>query len=225
VTDVISDGSELTSSFGELVARIYDRIYDQLISVAIEPGQRISVDALAREFQASQTPIRAALARLESENLVVKSHLRGYRASALLSRKEVDDLFDLRIMLETYAATRAAQLRSPQHVVDLRRLDAVMSKSETNQIDGAGYAEFTALDRRLHDVVALAAGNSLVRDALTRLHSHVHIYRIRRTVIHLASREHHLIIDGIELGDQVLAEAAMRSHLEHARRRVLDAFD
>ena len=56
MTDVISDGSELTSSFGELVARIYDRIYDQLISVAIEPGQRISVDALAREFQASQTP-------------------------------------------------------------------------------------------------------------------------------------------------------------------------
>lgn len=216
--------SGLTSSFGALVADVYDRIYNQLMTVAMEPGQRISVDALAREFEVSQTPIRAALTRLEAESLVVKNHLRGYRASSLLTKEEVNNLFDLRIMLESYAAKHAADLRTAEDVAELERLDEAMSRSDRKTGANSGYAEFTILDRQMHEVVARACGNDLVRDALARLHAHLHIYRIRRTVNDRALQEHRLIIDGIAMSDSLVAEAAMRSHLEHARGRALAGY-
>jgi DNA-binding GntR family transcriptional regulator len=223
MSELISGDSPLAfrDSFGSLVADVYERIYGQLMAVAIEPGQRLSVDALAREFDVSQTPIRAALSRLESDGLVVKHHLRGYRATPALTRDELGQLFDLRIMLETYSSGHAAELRTEEHLAELERLDAAMARCDRNAADGSGYAEFTVLDRRMHGVIAAACGNDLVQAALLRLHSHLHVYRTRRTVVDQAIEEHGLILNAIRRRDPYLARGSMQSHLEHARARAM----
>ncbi len=56
----------------------YSRIREMLLTHEIAPGERINIDALARDLDVSQTPVREALARLESDDLVIKEPLRGY---------------------------------------------------------------------------------------------------------------------------------------------------
>ena len=63
---------------------VYEAIKTMLMDHVIRPGARISIDGLAREFQVSSTPVREALARLESEGLALKEPLKGYRATPLL---------------------------------------------------------------------------------------------------------------------------------------------
>ena len=89
---------------------VYEAIKTMLMDHVIRPGARISIDGLAREFQVSSTPVREALARLESEGLAVKEPLKGYRATPLLSLAEFDDLYRFRQLLEPWAARRAAEL-------------------------------------------------------------------------------------------------------------------
>jgi len=87
----------------------YNRVREMLLTHEIAPGERINIDALARELDVSQTPVREALARLESDDLVIKEPLRGYQATALLSASELKDLFQFRGIIEPWAAMTAAR--------------------------------------------------------------------------------------------------------------------
>ena len=88
---------------GSLGQEAYERLLTELVSLEITPGERLSVDALARRYRISQTPIREALARLESDGLVIKTHLRGFTAAAGFSRREFAQLFDIRLLLDECA--------------------------------------------------------------------------------------------------------------------------
>ena len=90
---------------------VYDAIYEHLMSLEIAPGARIPIDILARDLSVSQTPVREALSRLEREGLVGKLHLVGYSAAPQLTRKQFDDLYEFRLLLEPEGARHAA----PQH--------------------------------------------------------------------------------------------------------------
>src|ERR1700716_1256738 len=91
-----------------LGSQIYERLLRELLSIDIEPGARLSVDALSRRYETSPTPVREALGRLEGEGLVIRHHLRGYRATERLTHAEIGAMFDFRDQLEPFAAARAA---------------------------------------------------------------------------------------------------------------------
>ncbi|MDB5623176.1 MAG: GntR family transcriptional regulator [Devosia sp.] len=93
---------------------VYNAIYGQLMSRQIAPGGRISVDRLVRELGVSQTPIREALSRLEAQGLEVKTHLVGYSAAEQLDRRRLEQLYELRLLLEPFAAARAARNMSAE---------------------------------------------------------------------------------------------------------------
>src|SRR5262245_61237058 len=87
---------------------VYGTLFDKLMSLSISPGARITVDALVRELEVSQTPIREALGRLEGEGLVFKTHLVGYSAAPQITRRRFDEIYELRLLVEPDAARRAA---------------------------------------------------------------------------------------------------------------------
>ena len=72
---------------------IYEMIKAMIFDHEIAPGSKVNIDALAVQLDVSQTPVREALARLESDGLIAKEPLKGYKATALLSLKEFNDLF------------------------------------------------------------------------------------------------------------------------------------
>src|SRR5260370_4597378 len=75
---------------------------------SIKPESRINIDKLAWELQVSPTPVREALARLESEGLVTKEPLRGYSAAPLLDLSTFLQLFEMRLLLEPVVARKPA---------------------------------------------------------------------------------------------------------------------
>jgi DNA-binding GntR family transcriptional regulator len=198
----------------------YDAITSLLMSHRIEPGERINIDALSRMLGVSVTPVRETLAKLESEALVTKQALVGYTATPLLTLDQVFDMYEVRIALETLAARQAAQRSSSA------QLDAIEAAADSP----TGVEEHLLVatgDELFHGAITQAAGNEFLRDALERLHSHLHLYRLYRSarVVQEATlHEHELIVAALRRRDPDAAEQAMRAHLEDSRTRTVDLF-
>ena len=200
---------------------VYSAIFSDIMALEIMPGTRISVDALARQLGVSQTPIREALTRLEAEGLVVKTHLVGYSAAPQLSAVQFEELYELRLLLEPFAASKAVQAMSDPVIGQLDMLCVEMG--ELAQRKGrAAYAQFAQLDMAFHDQIAAGAGNGLVADAMGRLHSHVHLFRLApgERVVKEVLDEHRLVVSALRARDAQGAQAAMAQHIANSRRRL-----
>ncbi|MGH3371666.1 MAG: GntR family transcriptional regulator [Nocardioidaceae bacterium] len=195
---------------------VYEAIKTMLMDHVIRPGARISIDGLAREFQVSSTPVREALARLESEGLADKEPLKGYRATPLLTLAEFDDLYRFRRLIEPWAARRAAELIDAEGRDRLRA--ELATAVEPTSVDYAGYKSLTAHDKRFHSMIAGLSGSEQVRLAFERTHCHLHIFRLHydRDIGPEVLTEHRTLVDAISSGDPEAAEAAMNQHIDNS---------
>jgi DNA-binding GntR family transcriptional regulator len=238
---------------GSAPARLADDAHQQLLgrllSHQLQPGQRLTVDALARELGVSQTPIREALHRLEVGGVVVRTHLAGYRVAPQLSRQQFEDLVEVRLLLEPAAARRAAERMGGDDIERLATLAASMTAPGPSGRPGAGseqgrgpaaagapdngddstgrsYAAFASRDAAFHDAVAAGSGSQVLRDSLTRLHVHVQLFRLSAGVRIRAEalEEHADVVAAIRAHDPEAAERAMRRHVERSAARFAETF-
>lgn len=202
-------GSRMTLS-----DEVYESVKALIMDHAIAPGHRVTIDAVSRQLDVSPTPVREALARLESDGLVVKRPMAGYTTTPLLTPAEYDHLFEVRLLLECAAASRAARFWNPASAVAFPPMPA-----PTGDPGYAGHAAFTSADAAFHDAVAAASGNPTLRDAISRLHAHLHIHRISFPGAASTQAEHDAVVAAVHRRDEPGAADAMRRHLEAARDR------
>jgi DNA-binding GntR family transcriptional regulator len=202
------------------VDEVYELIRADIMSLRIPPDTRISIDQLARQLGVSQTPIREALSRLEATGLVSKQHFVGYCSAPQLNRQQLDELYEMRLLLEPYAARCAAERMTDEQMRTVVQLAKAMEPGESRK----SYDRFAVQDSELHDLIAVGSGNPLVRDALARLHTHLHIFRLRfhSEVTKEASSEHAKLITALSRRRAADAEAAMRVHIEKSYKRLQD---
>lgn len=211
---------------GRMADEVYDTLLGQLMSLRIEPGSRVTIDALARELRVSQTPIRDALNRMEADGLVVRVPHAGYRIPPQITRERFEDMVEIRLLLEPAAARHAAERASAEQVGGLRRmLDEMAELVEGDR--HVAYGAFGLRDAAFHDLVADSAGNQVVREALARLHTHVHLFRLLydAEVTFLAMGEHEEVLAAIAARDPDAAAYAMRRHILLSRDRFRRLFD
>jgi len=229
-----------------LADETYDTIKAKILDHGISPGEHVGIDELARELSVSQTPIREALARLESDGLVIKIPLRGYEATDLLSVRQFDQLFQFRSVIEPWAASAAAA----RHLsTDPEALEAELGRAEHIERSGPStYAEFVEHDGRFHTLVARASGNAWVEQSLVKTHCHLHLFRVytatlgsegaggvfvrnmfaeyyQRGTTPLALVEHRQIVSAIAAGEAGPARNLMLHHIESSRRRFIPALE
>jgi DNA-binding GntR family transcriptional regulator len=202
-----------------LVDGVYERIRALIVNHGIAPGARANIDELARALEVSGTPVREALARLESEGLVSRLPRRGYRVTELLTRKGVEDVYGLRLLLEPASAAAAARTMSSPYAA---ALEAEL------RVPHEDYRSLMAHDARLHELVLRMAGNEAVRQAFVRTHCHLHVYRLlyaRAVTSDQTACEHRSLVTALAAGNPLAARDAMTYHLEAARDRLLSRFD
>lgn len=201
-----------------IVDEVFELIRADIMALRIPPDSRISIDELARKLGVSQTPIREALSRLEATGLVTKRHLFGYCCAPQLDRRQLDELYELRLLLEPFAARCAAERMSEDQLREVSELAKAMEPGETRH----SYDRFAVQDSELHDLIARGSGNLLVRDALARLHTHLHIFRLRfhSEVTREASAEHAALVTALARRDGAAAGQAMRVHIEKSYQRL-----
>ncbi|MBZ9658298.1 GntR family transcriptional regulator [Mesorhizobium sp. ESP-6-4] len=209
-----------------LAGDVYEAIFQQLMSLKIAPGSRITVDNLVRELDVSHTPIREALGRLEGEGLVIKTHLIGYRAAPQITRRRFDELYELRLLLEPAAAAKAAAGLDAARLAALQEAAGVMTRGEGRD-ERLRYSNFARQDAIFHDKIMEFAQNEIIRETLNHQHTHFHIFRLmyHSRVTEEALDEHEAILSAFAAGDANAARRAMRVHIENSRDRLLPAFE
>jgi DNA-binding GntR family transcriptional regulator len=208
---------------------VYEAVTELVMDQHIAAGARVNIDLVARQLNVSPTPVREALARLEMDGLVTKEPLRGYTVTPALDTKTFNDLYDVRRLLEPFAARRAAERRDDKVVTVLEReLDEMRRLVGTSSGPAGGtyhdYRAFALQDARFHEAIAGTSGNSLLSDTLRRLRSHLRLYRLyhRYYTIEIGAAtviEHERILDAIGAGDAGGAEAAMVHHINRSMER------
>lgn len=201
------------------VEEVFQIIRADIMSLRIPPESRISIDRLARELGVSQTPIREALSMLVATGLVTRRQFLGYCSAPQLNSGQLDKLYEVRLLLETYAAAKAAEHMSASQLQQIRELAHTMKPGASRQ----SYDRFAVQDSKLHDLIAGACGNPLIQESLARLHAHLHIFRLRfhSEVTTEAWNEHAVLIDALTRRHPSDAKAAMRAHLEKSYQRMV----
>ncbi len=203
-----------------LVDFAYEQLLSMLVTMKIEPGSHIGIEALARELRISQTPIREALTLLEAQKLAHKIPNVGFRAASLLTHDDVNSLFEIRLLIEPAMAALAAKRASKDMLKELTALARDLElAAKGNEL---AYAQFAEGDAKLHHLVAAASGNRFIADAIQGLHVHLHIFRFlyRTNSPEKAVMEHALLLEALLARDPSAAEHAMREHLHASRQRL-----
>jgi DNA-binding GntR family transcriptional regulator len=209
-----------------LADRIYELIKAKLMDNVVEPDSRLSIDALSRDLDVSATPVREALARLESDGLVVKRPHRGYTTAPLIDPATFDELFRMRLLLEPTAASWAADAATAKQIAAMEDLVAAMGKPVLGD-SYESYRAFAAEDAAFHLALAEASGVRLMVDILTRLRPHPQLYRLYYTmgISDETVTEHNRVIQAVSRRDADGAAAAMAAHLTSSRERLAAAVE
>jgi len=206
--------------------RVYDQLKSLILSNSLLPGQQIVIDQLARQMGVSHTPIREALAMLELEGLVVMTHYKNARVSKI-DADDVREVYEMRRILEGWAAGVAALSFSNQEIQDLVKLKQIFCQQENKE----NFKALLDADILLHDLIINQIDNRL----FSRISELVNLQSRRiRTLVeaiqgvkHADTRnqEHCDIVDAITSRDPVRARSDMELHLVNAQQRTISALE
>lgn len=204
--------------------RAYEAIRSMILSGELSSGDALREEALAQACGVSRTPIREALRQLEADLLVRRTQSqRSYVADWSLD--DVADAFELRAMLEGYAALRAAQRITDEGIGRLKSCNkaiyAAVSKPSPD-VD-----TFLERNREFHAIVLDAAGSPRLTNLLTALIEQPVVWRTAHHYDPQAFKsshdEHADLVSAFERRDGPWAKSIMEGHIRRAFHAYCDA--
>jgi DNA-binding GntR family transcriptional regulator len=141
----------------------YLRLRRAIVRLELPPSAPVSETHLSDRFGLSKAAVRAALARLRAEGLVLAEPRRGH-VIAPLTLRDVREIYDLRVLVEPAGARVAAT------VLDAGVVDGLVARvGRLSDEGGSTVEDFLAVNRDIHVAVAAAAGNSRQEALVERL--------------------------------------------------------
>jgi DNA-binding GntR family transcriptional regulator len=198
-------------------------IREAIIEGRLVPGQRLKEEELARELGISRTPVREALLMLQAEELVVATPNRGATVR-VHDVKDLQDLYELRALLEGYAARRAAE-RVSKTQLSLLRKSCQRFDGLRPEVDLRGVVrENLFFHNTILEVAASARLNTLVRKVieLPLVYNSYRWYSSDQMTI--SAHYHRQIVKALTDGDADRAELIMKEHLFEARDMLVAQF-
>lgn len=196
--------------------RVYQEIRNALLGGELPEGKSLSHVALARQFGVSRIPVREALQRLEAERLLVSRPYRGHRVPPL-DVEELEELIEIRILLEVMALRRHAVKLG---MAEIRELQA-LNRSLAHQDDPN---EWLHGDWEFHR--RLAGGNTpsaeFTGDIRRRIHRYLNAAGHMGDRHEGAVKEHGRILSALEAGDLDGAERHLRRHIDSTGKALAD---
>jgi DNA-binding GntR family transcriptional regulator len=203
----------------------YRELRQAVLSGRLAPGSHVSVRPLCEEFGLSATPVKAALTALEREGFLVLHPHRGFFVPEV-DREDMQELYELREVLDGIAARRVAALPSREGLVE--RLTSLVAAQTTAvaQRDLSGYGD---LDVQFHQEILEAAGNGRLRHVAENMIGQLRLGRATSARVpgrpSAALAEHGEIVAAIAAGQPQQAERLARRHVRksaNALDRYLD---
>jgi DNA-binding GntR family transcriptional regulator len=187
-----------------------------IIAGSLEEGTLYSAPALGAAFGVSATPVREAMMDLAREGLVETVKNKGFRVTRM-SDRELDEITQIRLLLEPPVVGEVAGAIPPQGITALRAMaDAIVAAAREGDL-----AAYLAADRDFHAEVLRYAGNDQLVALATSLRMKTRMYGLKSLSesnrLADSAQEHHELLDLLEAGDSEASLALMRRHISHAR--------
>ncbi|MCB1496961.1 MAG: GntR family transcriptional regulator [Bauldia sp.] len=196
---------------------VYDRLRNDILTCALEPGSDVSEQELAARFEVSKTPVREALAILRSDGFVRIFPRRGYQIIPVTIR-DMTELFDVRTILEGGAAELAAVRISDAELDRLEELAQVVY----DRAEQPSLKRFIQANRDFHLAIAAAADNSrlcqLLERQLDELERVFYLGARLRDVNSEVIADHTKIVQVLRSHDPAAARQILIEHNEQTRR-------
>ena len=194
--------------------QLYEQIKELILINTYQPGSIIQIDRLAEEFGLSITPIREALIRLEAAGFVRMIPNKGVQISEI-REEDIRNTWELRRLLEPYAARQAAELALEP---EISRLRSTMNAFLAGAFDFEIYAR---TDIELHELLYTHLPNKLLRETIRRVHLTSmrmryfaeKICQVHDAVMEEVTHEHLTIVDALAAHDPDHAAASIYLHL------------
>lgn len=213
-----SKNAEETADRTSATARAYDAIKADILTCRYEPGSALYEGEIAASLGMSKTPAREALGVLAQEGLVIATPRQGYRV-AEITLADVQEIFQMRLLLEPAAAELAAERANPVHLQTLREL------ADADPDDD--YQESVFRIGRFHAVLAEASGNARLASTLQRLLDGSQRLYFVGLDLESSAVSHHVghrsLVDAILKGNHHLAGGIAREHVENSRLQIIEA--
>lgn len=205
-----------------LAEKAYKLLRADIITCVLRPGQQVVQSRLADRYQIGTTPIRDALHRLAREGLVQPVPRAGYIITPV-TLTDIQELFEVRFLLESFAARMAATRGSEEDLQEIARLADVTYVFK----DRESVLSHITLNANFHRAIAVAAGNQRIVDQLTALLDA--LARLFYLAIDLKDQseamrqEHHLLVGAICGRDPERARQIAGELVAQAQQRTLKA--
>lgn len=214
-----------------LADTVYDRMRWDIVRGVLKPGAPLRMEALKQRYDAGFSPLREALNRLQGERLVVAQSLRGFIV-APLSREEMVDAIETRILIETDALRRSIDRGGDAWEAEILAAHHELTKQarrvpETGPEDrDAALVELERRHRRLHHAFIAACGSPRLLALAETLYMETERYRVTaltqaaETGVRNVQEEHRTLVDAVLARDVERAVTLLAKHFRDTGRQV-----
>ena len=205
-----------------VAAEAAELLRHRILAGELRAGQPIRQEQIAQELGVSRIPLREALKQLEAEGLVAIAPHKG-AVVASLSREEAEELFALRLQLETWLLREAIpRMRE----ADFAHLDAIIDESRMPDADPGKLTRWGELNWRFHSTLYAAAGRPRTLATLANMHAHIDRFlRLQMSLMdgQITSRREHLaILAACKAGDGERAARLLAEHIQAVAATIVD---
>ena len=212
---------ENTVLYTSLKEMVYQSLKQKIVSGEIKPGDRILEEEIAVNLHASRTPVREAVNRLTAEGLLFSIPQKGSFCKKL-SKKEIQDLLDVRSVLETLAITQFIRTGHSDRIEKLKAINTSMEEA----LSANNYNECNRLDAAFHHEIALGSENQFLIESLQRVGDFIQIIRAIETDLFAIDKnvkaiyDHAEVIQAVEVRNTDAAIRYLLQNIDHMRTNI-----
>lgn len=188
---------------------------EAILTGELKPGHSLIEMDLSRQLGVSRAPIREALRILNTEGLIETIPYHGTTVRRL-TRTDIEEIYSMRSLLETFAVEQVIRARNPEHLRRLRAIveDMILAGRDNN------INTVNILDRDFHDALIEMSGHSLLlsmwQTVAMKARQVMALVNRRNTDLTQIARNHLPLLDAMEQGDIPVAVELLRAHIASA---------
>jgi DNA-binding GntR family transcriptional regulator len=218
--EIIETASRRRAEKMSLTEQAYQRLRREIVICALQPGHEFTELDIAERLAMSKTPVREALMRLQFEGLVKAYPRRGYMVEPV-KVSDINEIFDLRLIIEAGAVEYAVQRADDAEIEKLGRLAGAV----TDEIYKSEPDRSNEVNNRFHEGIALASGNARLHRSVLQLINELerffHIEARSEVGYPDSHASHRDIVAAMKARNAAAARAAIIDHIEGTRSVLL----
>ena len=203
---------------------VYDSLRKSIIHGKLKAGQRLIEEQLAYQVGISRTPVREAFHKLERDDLVARLPKGGFVVKKF-TREDVEEIFGIRSVLESYAAYLATSHITPDRISLLEKKVDDSEKALQNE----DYDKVVQFHTEFHDLLYRSCKSKKLIDMIINFSDY--FYRYRSALLHAETGfkhsidDHRQMLEAMKKKSPAVVERLVRNHLNRGKELAIKEID